>query len=41
MKVKWELGLEGCMVIANPVLREDAMDEEVIEEAITKSLKDA
>ncbi len=41
MKVKWELGLEGGMVIANPVLREDAMDEEVIEEAITKSLKEA
>ena len=41
MKVKWELGLEGGMVIANPVLREDAMDEEVIEEAITRSLKEA
>ena len=41
MKVKWELGLEGGMVIANPVLREDAMDEEAIEEAITKSLKEA
>ena len=41
MKVKLELGLEGGMVIANPVLREDAMDEEVIEEAITKSLKEA
>jgi len=41
MKVKWELGLEGGMVIANPVLREDAMDEEVIEEAITKSLNEA
>ena len=41
MKVKWELGLEGGMVIANPVLGEDAMDEEVIEEAITKSLKEA
>ena len=41
MKVKWELGLEGGMVIANPVLREDAMDEKVIEEAITKSLKEA
>ena len=41
MKVKWELGLEGGMVIANPVLREDAMDEEVIEEVITKSLKEA
>ena len=41
MKVKWELGLEGGMVIANPVLREDAMDEEVIEEAINKSIKEA
>ena len=41
MKVKWELGLEGGMVIANPVLREDAMDEVVIEEAIAKSLKEA
>ena len=41
MKVKWELGLEGGMVIANPVLPEDAMDEVVIEEAITKSLKEA
>ena len=41
MKVKWELGIEGGMVIANPVLREDAMDEEVIEDAITKSLKEA
>ena len=41
MKVKWELGLEGGMVIANPVLPEDAMDEEVIEEAISKSLKEA
>jgi len=41
MKVKWELGLDGGMVIANPVPREYAMDEEVIEEAITKSLKEA
>ena len=41
MKVKWELGLEGGLVIANPVLREDAMDEVVIEEAIAKSLKEA
>ena len=41
MKVKWELGLKGGLVVANPVLREDAMDEVVIEEAITKSLKEA
>ena len=41
MKIKWELGLEGGLVIANPVLREDAMDEIVIEDAISKSLKEA
>ena len=40
MKVKWELGLEGGLVIANPVLPEDAMNEILIEEAITKSLKE-
>ena len=41
MKIKWKLGLEGGLVIANPVLREDAMDEIVIEDAISKSLKEA
>ncbi len=41
MKIKWELGLEGGLVIANPVLREDAMNEIVIEDAISKSLKEA
>ena len=41
MKIKWELGLEGGLVIANPVLREDAMDEIVIKDAISKSLKEA
>ena len=41
MKVKWELGLDGGLVIANPVLPGDAMDEVVIEEAIAKSLKEA
>ena len=41
MKVKWELGLEGGLLIANPVLRGDSMSEAVIEKAITKSLKEA
>jgi Uncharacterized enzyme involved in pigment biosynthesis len=41
IKVKWGIGLGGGLVIANPVLPEDAMDEVVIEEAITKSLKEA
>ncbi len=41
MKVKWDLGLEGGLVIANPVLQEDAMEKLVVEEAISKSLKEA
>ena len=41
IKVKWEIGLEGGLVIANPVLMEDAIDEVVVEEAINKSLKEA
>ncbi len=41
MKVKWDLGLEGGLVIANPVIQEDAMEKLVVEEAITKSLKEA
>ena len=41
MKVKWELGLDGGLVIANPVLRENAMEQIVVEEAIIRSLKEA
>jgi len=41
IKVKWEIGLEGGLVIANPVLVEDAMDEIAVEKAIIKSLKEA
>lgn len=41
MKIKWELGLDGGLVIANPVHPEDAMDEADIEQAISMSLKEA
>ena len=41
MKVKWELGLAGGLVIANPVSTDDAMDEADIERAISMSIKEA
>ena len=41
MKIKWDLGLDGGIVIGNPVQREDAMDESIIQQAITKALKHA
>ncbi len=41
MKIKWELGLDGGLVIGNPVHSEDAMDNFLIEEAISKSLEEA
>jgi pseudouridine-5'-phosphate glycosidase len=41
MKIKWELGLSGGIVIGNPVKQEDAMDDTLIEEAITAALKEA
>ena len=41
MKIKWELGLDGGLVIGNPVHPEDAMDNSLIEEAISKSLEEA
>jgi len=41
MKIKWELGLDGGIVIGNPVQQEDAMDEVVIQQAISAALTDA
>lgn len=40
-KVKWDLGLKGGMVIANPIPKEHAMDEIVINEAIEAAVKEA
>jgi len=39
MKIKWDLG-SGGLVIGNPVPPKDAMDESLIEGAITKALKE-
>ncbi len=41
MKVKWDLGLKGGMVIANPIPVEHAMDDVKITTAIENALKEA
>ena len=41
MKIKWELGLDGGLVIGNPVQQENAMDEAIIQQAISTALADA
>ncbi len=39
LKTKWELTLEGGVVIANPIPKEFAMDEKAIDKAIDSALK--
>mgnify|MGYP001295986559 CR=1 FL=1 len=41
IRTKWDLGLEGGVVIANPVPASDAMEEKQIEEMIAKALEKA
>lgn len=41
MKAKWDLGLQGGLVIGNPVPRSEAMDEKTINDAIELALKEA
>ncbi|MFC5354210.1 pseudouridine-5'-phosphate glycosidase [Azospirillum himalayense] len=41
LRAKWELGLEGGVVLANPIPEADALDGEAMERAITRALKDA
>ncbi len=41
MKIKWDLGLAGGLVIGNPVPPKDAMDESLIEKSIIEALKEA
>lgn len=41
LKVKWDLGLDGGAVIANPIPEEYAMDSEVIARVIDKALVEA
>lgn len=41
IKTKWELGLDGGVVIANPIPEEDAMEESFINNVIEKALGEA
>lgn len=41
VKAKWDLGINGGVVVANPIPKEDAMDDEVINAAIERALKEA
>lgn len=41
LKAKWDLGLHGGVVIANPVPKEYSMDEKVISAAIDAALQEA
>ncbi|MDA3957317.1 pseudouridine-5'-phosphate glycosidase [Oceanispirochaeta sp.] len=40
MKAKWNMGLQGGIVIANPIPKEYSMNPEVINNVIEKALKD-
>jgi len=41
LKIKWDLGLKGGVVIANPIPQEYAMEPAVINQAIEAALKEA
>ena len=41
IKTKWDLGLQGGLVIGNPVPDEYAMSEDIVSEAISIALKEA
>ncbi|PBB06199.1 pseudouridine-5'-phosphate glycosidase [Salimicrobium humidisoli] len=41
LKAKWDLGLQGGAVIANPIPEEDAMDESYINGIISQAVKEA
>ena len=41
VNIKWELGINGGLVIANPIPKEYQMDKKVIDKAIDQALSDA
>lgn len=41
IRTKWQLGLDGGIVVANPIPEEDALDESLIAEVIEKALDEA
>ncbi len=40
-KVKWDLGINGGILVSNPIPEKDSLDEEKINKAIETALKDA
>ena len=41
IKTKWELGLNGGVIVANPIPEEFSMDKNKIDNAIEEALKNA
>ena len=41
IKAKWDLGLKGGVVVANPIPEEDALDEQEMDQIIELALKEA
>ena len=41
MKTHWELGLEGGLLIANPLFEEKALDPDLLQQVVEESLKSA
>lgn len=41
LKIKWDLGLKGGMVIANPIPKEYEMDNDLITETIDRAIEEA
>jgi pseudouridine-5'-phosphate glycosidase len=41
LKIKWNLGIRGGALIANPVPEEDELDREMVERAAAEAIKDA
>src|SRR5699024_10925576 len=41
IKTKWDLGLDGGVVVANPIPEEYAMDKNIIDKAIEDALREA
>jgi pseudouridine-5'-phosphate glycosidase len=41
LKAKWQIGLQGGVVIANPIAEQDAMDKSIIDQAIEQALSEA
>lgn len=41
MKAKWDLGLQGGLIVANPVPEREAIDSHMIDQAITEALHES